>query len=201
MKLNVALFVSGTGSNARVLLEAIRDGWIAGEPVLLISDRECVAEQLGVEFNVPVKRLVPKEFSSNDIWQYAVTQAVLMRNAQFIALCGYLRLLPGELCREFPNRILNIHPGPLPQFGGKGMWGHHVHDAVLASGCKWSGPTVHYVNEIYDAGDIVAHVPVPVLEGDTAETLGKRVLNVEHRLYPVVVAQTIGKYLQLKTGE
>jgi len=102
-----------------------------------------------------------------------------------ILLAGYLRLIPRAVVRAFPRRILNIHPALLPSFGGKGMWGHHVHEAVLASGASFSGPTIHFVDEEYDTGSILAQWPVPVLAGDTPDTLAARVLAVEHILYPL----------------
>jgi phosphoribosylglycinamide formyltransferase len=104
---------------------------------------------------------------------------------QVILLAGYLRLIPPVIIQAFPKRILNIHPALLPAFGGKGMWGHHVHEAVLASGASFSGPTIHFVDERYDTGSILAQWPVPVLAGDTPETLAARVLKVEHVLYPL----------------
>lgn len=103
---------------------------------------------------------------------------------QAILLAGFLRLLPASVCRAFEGRILNIHPALLPSFGGRGMYGQRVHDAVLRSGARLSGPTIHFVNERYDEGRILAQWPVPVLPGDTAESLGARVLEVEHVLYP-----------------
>ncbi|MDK9700193.1 MAG: phosphoribosylglycinamide formyltransferase [bacterium] len=190
-KMKVAFFASGRGSNAERLLEGMRDGWICGEPVLLVTDRECDAEALSFEYEFPSVRLIPKQFSTREAWNQAVLDTVTKSGAEFIALCGYLRLFPPALCNRFPHRIVNIHPGPLPQFGGNGMWGHHVHEAVLASGVKWSGPTVHYVNEEYDKGAIIDHLPVPVLTDDTPETLAARVLCAEHRLYPLCVAKLL----------
>jgi folate-dependent phosphoribosylglycinamide formyltransferase PurN len=105
-------------------------------------------------------------------------------NIQVILLAGYLRLIPNVIVQAFPGRILNIHPALLPAFGGKGMWGRHVHEAVLRSGTRITGPTVHFVSAAYDEGAILAQWPVPVLEGDTAATLAARVLEAEHRLYP-----------------
>jgi len=107
--------------------------------------------------------------------------------ADFIALAGYLRKIPPGLIRKFTNRIINIHPALLPSFGGKGMYGEKVHQAVLDTGCKISGCTIHLVNEEYDRGAIVAQRAVPVMDDDTAETLGKRILKQEHLLYPEVV--------------
>ena len=103
---------------------------------------------------------------------------------QAILLAGFLRLLPASVCRAFEGRILNIHPALLPSFGGRGMYGQRVHDAVLRSGASLSGPTIHFVNERYDEGRILAQWPVPVLPDDTAASLGARVLEVEHVLYP-----------------
>ena len=104
---------------------------------------------------------------------------------QVILLAGYLRLIPPAVVKAFPRRILNIHPALLPAFGGKGMWGHHVHEAVLASGASFSGPSVHFVDEEYDTGSILAQWPVPVLAGDTPDSLAARVLKVEHVIYPL----------------
>jgi len=104
---------------------------------------------------------------------------------QVILLAGYLRLIPPLIVEAFPRLILNIHPALLPSFGGKGMWGHHVHEAVLASGASFSGPTVHFVDRQYDTGSILAQWPVPVLPTDTPDTLAARVLEVEHILYPL----------------
>ncbi|HEX6008054.1 MAG TPA: phosphoribosylglycinamide formyltransferase, partial [Burkholderiales bacterium] len=101
-----------------------------------------------------------------------------------IALAGYLRLIPPAVVKRYPQRIVNIHPALLPRFGGRGMYGLHVHRAVLAAGEKESGATVHFVNEQYDQGDIIAQARVPVLPGDTPESLGARVLAVEHELLP-----------------
>jgi len=105
----------------------------------------------------------------------------------FVALAGFLRLLPEEILSEYPSRVLNIHPALLPSFGGPGMYGERVHRAVLQSGAMVSGATVHYVDAEYDHGDILAQWPVPVLADDSVQTLAARVLKVEHVLYPRVV--------------
>jgi len=106
-----------------------------------------------------------------------------------IALAGYLRLIPPAVIKRYPGRILNIHPALLPKFGGKGMYGLHVHRAVIEAGEKVSGATVHYVDEKYDQGRIVAQREVPVLPADTPETLAARVLAVEHEIFPAALEQ------------
>lgn len=105
-----------------------------------------------------------------------------------IALAGYMRLIPADVVSAFRGRIVNVHPALLPAFGGPGMFGHHVHEAVIRSGARVSGPTVHFVNEHYDEGAVIAQSPVPVHPDDTATTLAARVLAAEHRIYPPCVA-------------
>ncbi|MDQ3137656.1 MAG: hypothetical protein M3Q93_08715, partial [Gemmatimonadota bacterium] len=104
-----------------------------------------------------------------------------------VVLAGYLKLVPAPVIARFRNRIVNVHPALLPSFGGLGMYGHRVHEAVLRSGARESGATVHLVEEVYDCGAILAQARVPVLPGDTPEQLAARVLEVEHRLLPAVV--------------
>jgi phosphoribosylglycinamide formyltransferase-1 len=104
-----------------------------------------------------------------------------------IVLAGYLRLLPGKVVATFRNKIVNVHPAPLPQFGGTGMYGRRVHEAVLASGVSMTGVTVHFVDEQYDHGDVIAHWPVAVHPDDTADSLAARVLAAEHVLFPRIV--------------
>jgi folate-dependent phosphoribosylglycinamide formyltransferase PurN len=108
-------------------------------------------------------------------------------DAQLVVLAGYLKLVPKSVVSRFRGRMINIHPALLPDFGGPGMYGHHVHEAVLASGARESGVTVHFVDEEFDRGEIIAQERVPVRPNDTPETLAARVLEAEHRLLPKVV--------------
>src|SRR5213076_1806217 len=110
-------------------------------------------------------------------------------DAELVVLAGYLKRVPPAAVARFPLRMINIHPALLPAFGGPGMYGRRVHERVLASGAAISGATVHYVDEEYDHGPIIAQWPVPVRAGDTADTLAARVLAVEHRLLPLVVLE------------
>lgn len=120
------------------------------------------------------------------------------RRIDLVCLAGYLRLLPLELLEAFPSRVLNIHPALLPKFGGKGMYGHHVHEAVLAAGESESGCTIHYVSELYDEGAAILQLRCSVLLGDTADTLAARVLALEHQAYPMAITKV---WTELPNGD
>jgi formyltetrahydrofolate-dependent phosphoribosylglycinamide formyltransferase len=183
-----AVFASGSGSNLQALLDAEARGGAPWRIVLVVSDREAAgalerARAAGIAARViAVAGREPAAVADE-------TLAALERaDVEAIFLAGYLRLVPGPVVSRYRGRILNIHPALLPAFGGRGMWGRRVHEAVLASGARVTGPTVHLVDERYDEGRILAQWPVPVLRGDTPETLAARVLAGEHRLYPRVAA-------------
>ena len=183
--MNAAVFASGSGTNFQALLDREGEAGALWTTRLLVVDRQGIgavkrAERAGVPVcHIPVRGRDPGELS-------AATLAVL-RAAEIdvIFLAGYLRLVPAAVTEAFQNRILNVHPALLPAFGGRGMWGPAVHEVVLRSGARVSGVTVHFVDERYDEGSILAQWPVPVRAGDDAETLATRVLEVEHLLYPL----------------
>jgi formyltetrahydrofolate-dependent phosphoribosylglycinamide formyltransferase len=183
MTIQVAVFASGGGSNLQALLDA-ETGDGPYRVALVVSDREGAgaldrARRAGRDARViPVRDRAPEEVEAETL------DALHGAGIEMICLAGYLRLIPAGVVQTFPRRILNIHPALLPAFGGKGMWGHHVHEAVLAAGARLSGPTIHYVDEAYDTGSIIAQWPVPVLADDTPDALAARVLVVEHLLYP-----------------
>jgi len=181
-----AVFASGGGSNLGALLEYERRHEGAGYRIeLVVSDREEAgaitrARSAGRDAEVVPTGTRPDEDVTPELL------ALLERSGvEAIFLAGYLRLLPGELVRRFQGRILNVHPALLPAFGGKGMYGLRVHRAVLEQGSRVTGVTVHFVNEVYDEGAVLAQWPVPVRSGDTPESLAARVLSVEHVLYPL----------------
>lgn len=186
MTLRLAVLASGGGSNLQALIDRFnRPGADAPLRVaLVISDRADApalerARKAGIEaMHIQVAGR-PQEFSTREM-----LAALDSADIDLIALAGYLRLIPAAVIKRYPNRIVNIHPALLPRFGGKGMYGINVHRAVLEAGEKESGATVHFVNEEYDRGDIIAQQKVPVLPDDTPETLAARVLAVEHKLLP-----------------
>jgi formyltetrahydrofolate-dependent phosphoribosylglycinamide formyltransferase len=181
MPMRIAVAVSGRGSNLEALLQALPASGPASVELVLSNRAGAggldVAQRHGVATAVltnpadPAAWLVPLERAHIDL----------------LVLAGYLKLVPPAVVDRYRGWILNVHPALLPAFGGPGMYGHRVHEAVLAAGARESGATVHLVDEVYDRGQILAQARVPVRPGDTVDSLAARVLGVEHRLLPAVV--------------
>ena len=184
--LNIAVFGSGTGSNFRSILAAIDHGTLTGATIRLVVSNKAEAGILAIAraHALPSLHLSQNQFPDEESFAAAMLSALRGRGVDFIALAGYLKRVPSSVVAAFRNRIVNIHPALLPRFGGPGMYGHHVHAAVLAAGEKVSGASVHYVDEEYDRGPVILQKTVPVLPGDTPESLAARILAVEHELYP-----------------
>lgn len=186
MTARIAVLASGGGTNLQAILDYLesRGAERAGDVVLVASDRaEAGALEQARRAGVPAAVL-----RSSRAPEGCEPLGLLREHkVDFIALAGYLRLVSPEILAEFPSRVLNIHPALLPSFGGSGMYGERVHRAVLMSGARVSGSTVHYVDAEYDHGAILAQWPVPVLADDSVSSLAARVLKVEHVLYPRVV--------------
>lgn len=188
---NLAVFVSGGGSNFRSIHQAILKGSVQGEIVVLVTNKPgCGGADYARDNNIPVilfstMKEKPENLSADDL-----VTTLRRYKVDFILLAGYLKLIPLELVRAYSRSILNIHPSLLPAFGGKGYYGMKVHQAVIASGARYSGPTIHFVDEHYDTGRILAQRVVPVLANDTANELAARVLQQEHQLY-VEVAEAL----------
>jgi len=176
----VAVLASGGGTNLQALLDALT-GSLA-RVALVLSDRP----QAGALERA--RRAGVAAAALRDPADAAELLAALT-DADLVVLAGYLKLVPPAVVARFRWRMINIHPALLPAFGGPGMYGRRVHEAVLASGADESGATVHYVDELYDRGPIIAQARVPVRPDDTPETLGARVLDAEHRLLPMVVLE------------
>ncbi len=181
----IAVFCSGNGSNFKALFEVIRNKQLPAEIVLCISNRsQCGAMEFAQQNGITTLHITEKQFSSFDEFACAMVEGLKKHQIDIILLAGYMRKVPDAVVAAFPDRMLNIHPALLPKFGGEGMYGIHVHTAVLEAGETETGATVHFVNEEYDKGEILLQRTVPVLPDDTPETLAARVLECEHRLYP-----------------
>lgn len=183
MSVPVAVFASGSGTNLQALLDFEPSSGAYGIDLVVADRPEAGALERARAAGrraevVPVSARDPERVARDTL------ELLEEEGIRAVLLAGYLRLLPPDLVRAFPRRILNIHPALLPSFGGKGMYGHHIHEAVLKSGARVSGVTIHYVDEEYDRGRILAQWPVPVRAEDTPEALAARILRVEHLLYP-----------------
>ena len=187
--LSIAVFGSGAGSNFRAILTAIQQGNIPDARISLVISNNSGAGILGIARAnaLPAIHLSQKQFPDERSFAEKVLSTLRDHGANFIALAGYMKQVPPAVVAAYRNRIVNIHPALLPRFGGPGMYGIRVHEAVLASGETISGATVHYVDEEYDHGLIVLQQTVPVLPGDTPEVLAARVLAAEHQLYPSAI--------------
>jgi formyltetrahydrofolate-dependent phosphoribosylglycinamide formyltransferase len=194
--MRVAVLASGSGTNLQALLDACRPP--APATVVLAASN---APDAG-SFARARKAGVATHVITDPHDGPALLAALRAHRVDLVVLAGYLKLVPREVVEAYDGRMINIHPALLPSFGGQGMYGIRVHQAVLASGATVSGPTVHLVNAEYDRGSILAQWPVPVLEGDTPESLRDRVLEAEHRLLPVVVlaAAKAGRPVRLTGG-
>jgi len=181
MPMRVAVCISGRGSNLRALLEAL--GPDAPAQVVLVLSNSAKAGGLELARSHGIPAIVLADFRSGSEMLGWLEQ----NRVDLVVLAGYLKMIPPEVVARYRGRIINIHPALLPAFGGPGMYGGRVHQAVLDAGAAESGATVHLVDEEYDRGEILAQERVPVLSGDTADSLARRVLEVEHRLLPAVV--------------
>jgi formyltetrahydrofolate-dependent phosphoribosylglycinamide formyltransferase len=181
--LRVAVLASGGGTNLQSLLDAARDPE-AGFAIVLVLSNRSAAGALERAARAGVRAAAIREDGDDAARLLALLSEC---GADLVVLAGYLRLVPPSVVTAYAGRMLNIHPALLPSFGGEGMYGHRVHEAVLSSGARVSGPTVHVVDDRYDRGRIVAQWPVPVRPGDTPESLAARVLEAEHQILPAVV--------------
>ena len=180
-RLRVAVLASGGGSNLQALVDYFADD-DAADIVWVGSNRE-MAGALARARGAGIDAMMIAD-PNDGVWMLSALRAA---RADLLVLAGYLKLVPPEVVHAFRGRVVNVHPALLPAFGGDGMFGRHVHAAVLAHGAKLSGATVHFVDEQYDRGAIIAQWPVHVFSSDTVDTLAARVLRVEHQLLPRVV--------------
>jgi len=191
-KARIAVFISGGGTNLQSLIDTSQQGRLSGDIVLVVSSKSNAyglerAKNAGIDtFVYKLKNYAGSEEAEKDLLEMLEEYGV-----EFIALAGYLKLIPVSVIKKYRDRITNIHPALLPKYGGKGMYGRHVHEAVLASGDKESGATVHLVDEIYDNGRILVQEKVPVLPGDDPDKLAARVLKIEHKIYPLALEKLI----------
>lgn len=186
--MNIGFLASHGGSNMQAIIDAAKKGKLHARPVVVISNNaDSTALERARNEGIPGFYLSGKTHPDPDSLDRAILDTLLACNVDIVALAGYMKKLGPKTLSHFTDRILNIHPALLPKHGGKGMYGIHVHESVIADGEKESGVTIHLVSEEYDRGPIIAQVRVPVEPGDTPEILAARVLVEEHKLYPATL--------------
>ena len=173
----IGVIASHGGTNLQAIIDACADGSLDAEIRVVISNNSrSLALERARQAHIPTAHLSSVTHPDPNSLDAAIADALMLRGVELVALAGYMRKLGPETLRRFRNRILNVHPALLPKFGGQGMYGERVHTAVLAAGERISGVSVHLVDEEYDRGPVIAQSEVPVLPGDTPDTLAARVL-------------------------
>lgn len=181
--MKIAVLISGRGSNLQALIDACKDDDFPAEIALVLSNKSDAqgldrARQAGI----PTQALSPKDFADRETFDAAISDAIVAAGADFVCLAGYMRLLSEDFVRTWRDKLINVHPSLLPAF--KGL---HVHEQALEAGARFSGCTVHFVRPAMDDGPIIAQAVVPVLADDTPDTLAARILEQEHKIYPLAV--------------
>ena len=183
----IAIFASGSGSNAENIIQ-----YFAQKPQFCVKSVFCNVPDAYVlerakKYRIPTFVFNREEFRNPD----KVFRQLQEQEIDFIVLAGFLWLMPSFITAAWPNKIVNIHPALLPAYGGKGMYGHYVHEAVIAAGEKESGITIHYVNDHYDQGAIIFQAKCPVLPTDTPDDLAARIHELDYRYFPEIIEKTI----------
>jgi phosphoribosylglycinamide formyltransferase-1 len=187
-QLNLCVLASGRGTNLRSIINSRKSKRISSKVSLVISNNSnSGALALARKHGIPTFHLSEKRFESKKSFDKALLRLLYRYKIDMIILAGYMKLVRPAIIRKFRNRILNIHPALLPFFGGKGMYGMKVHQAVIESGSKITGATVHIIDEKFDHGPVVTQKAVRVSDDDTPETLQRKVQKVEHKLYPEAI--------------
>ncbi len=189
--LNIAVLVSGGGTNLQALIDAQNRGEIKnGRITSVISSKDGVyALERAKQNGIPTRVIPRKEYSDIHAYTKAVTEALIEEKADLVVYAGFMTILDGQIVKAFEGRMMNVHPALIPSFCGKGFYGLHVHEAVLASGVKLTGATVHFVTEDCDGGPIIIQKAVNINNDDTPETLQKRVMEqCEWKILPKAVS-------------
>ena|GEM_PF-88905 len=190
----IAILASGGGSNMQSIVDSVKNGILKGlaEVVLVISNNaNAYALDRAAKENIKAVCVERKKFSDEKLFNAEILKELKNAKADIVCLAGYMRIVGKDIIDAYPHKVLNIHPALLPKFGGKGMYGHHVHAAVVSAKEKKSGATVHFADEHYDTGNIILQKEVLVHKTDTPEDVAKRVLAVEHQIYPEAIRKVI----------
>lgn len=188
---NVAIFVSGSGTNCENIIRYFQDSPLVHVALVLSNKSDAYALVRAERLNVPTV-IVPKaEFGKAD----EVLKILDEHHIDFIVLAGFLLMIPDYLIQTYHRRMINLHPALLPKFGGKGMYGHHVHEAVKAAGETETGFTVHWVSSVCDGGEIIAQFRTPLLPSDNVDDIAEKEHQLEMKHFPQVIEQVVGEFL------
>ena len=196
--MNLGFLASHNGSNMQAVIDACRSGRLNARPVVVISNnRDSGALERARNENIPWYHLSSASHPDLEDLDREIVDVLLAHDVNLVILAGYMKKIGPVTLATFPGRIINIHPGLLPEYGGQGMYGQRVHEAVIASGDKETGVTIHVVDQVYDNGPVLAQTRIPVKQGDTADGLAERVLAVEHELYVDTIDRIIRGEIKL----
>lgn len=187
MALKIALFASGSGSNVENIIEYFSENRELLFPLIVSNKRDAFVHERARRLGVPSVSFAAAEFREGT----TILQLLQEKEIDFIVLAGFLLKIPATILKAYPNKIINIHPALLPKFGGKGMYGHYVHEAVVAAGERESGITIHYVNENYDEGAIIFQARCEVAPDDTPDTLAAKIHQLEYEYFPKTILSTV----------
>ncbi|MDP3150928.1 MAG: phosphoribosylglycinamide formyltransferase [Ignavibacteria bacterium] len=197
--MNIAVFVSGKGSNLEAILASAELKGLCDVSMVCSDKLDCPAFEIAKRYKIPFLSVCESE-KDGFVTFNKLHQIFTEKEIGLIVLAGFLKLMPKEFVRAFPNKIINIHPALLPSFGGKGMYGIRVHEAVFRSSAKVSGATVHFVNEIYDEGLIIDQAAVSIEDVESPEEIAQRVLQLEHVLLPSVIVKFAQRKIEIKNN-
>ncbi len=186
-KINIAIFASGSGSNARKIMEHFKNHPSVKVALVVSNKKDAGVLDIAKEYGIDTLTVSKSTFYETD----NILTSLSDYNISFIVLAGFLLLVPQYIIRRFNKKIVNIHPALLPKFGGKGMFGIHVHEAVKEAGEKETGITIHYCNEHYDEGNVIFQAQCPVFPHDTPQDIAKRVFSLEHEHFAKVIEQVL----------
>lgn len=187
--INIAIFASGAGSNAQQIINYFSSSALIKIALIVCNNPQAGVLSVAAKANIPYLLIDREHFFNGDHYSAELQKSKI----DFIVLAGFLWKVPEQLIKKYPRRIINIHPALLPKYGGKGMFGNYIHEAIIAAKEKESGITIHYVDELYDHGEIIFQTKCTIEDTDTADKLSKKIQMLEHQHYPVIIDTTVQK--------
>jgi phosphoribosylglycinamide formyltransferase 1 len=200
--MNIAIFASGGGSNAEVIIKKLpalllEKKTSANIALIVTNNPKAAVLDIAAQNNIPSEIIAVQNKTEGEL-STTYLNILTKHHIDFIVLAGYLKKIPTDVIKAYPKKIINIHPALLPAYGGAGMYGRRVHEAVVNAGEKQSGITIHFVDEVYDHGEIIFQASCDLDEGETAELLSKKVQGLEHEYYIKIIGDVVGSQIPVK---